>query len=420
MLPEAAAPMNLPIFRSAVVKLTARCDLDCSYCYMFNQKDRTFERVPSRLDIDDAILLLKRIEEHSRIDRFSRFDLALHGGEPTLWPLRFFAQFFETVEKIRQGGLNIALGLQTNAYKMRPDLLRLLEQHRVPLSVSVDGPKQFNDARRITKSRAGSYDRVFRNLCAIADGPQAKLLSAVLCVGNPEIPPEEFIDWIDRLPVRRVDILWPMEFNYRNLPWSGKTFAAYCEHPSYGEWFSELFKIWWKRDDPSLVIRIFFESILVILGSREHTDMIVNDRIDMLVINTDGGAEYHDFMRSYKDGGVRTPYNIRTHSFDEIARDEVFQYLYDLGKHLPHECRECSVASVCGGGFLPGRMDDTSRFPVRRSVLCPDQFRFFRTVYETMTGHVPSLDETNEYRVAIELPPQVEKLNSIQPLNSTQ
>jgi molybdenum cofactor biosynthesis enzyme MoaA len=28
------------MFRSAIVKLTAVCDIDCSYCYMFNQADK--------------------------------------------------------------------------------------------------------------------------------------------------------------------------------------------------------------------------------------------------------------------------------------------------------------------------------------------------------------------------------------------
>ncbi len=49
------------MFRSAIVKLTAVCDIDCTYCYMFNQADQTFKRMPARMPLPTALRLLGRI-----------------------------------------------------------------------------------------------------------------------------------------------------------------------------------------------------------------------------------------------------------------------------------------------------------------------------------------------------------------------
>ena len=140
----------------------------------------------------------------------------------------------------------------------------------------------------------------------------------------------------------------------------------YRQSPRYGEWFSSLFELWWARDDPGFVIRLFSESVSVTLGSKRHTDMLVNDVVDMMVINTDGGIEHHDFLRPIRDGATRTRYNIREHSLSEVSEDPVFQFMHTLGEHLPSECSGCGVVGLCGGGYLPGRLDANLSLPQRR------------------------------------------------------
>ena len=51
-------------FNSCVLKLTAVCNLDCTYCYMFNLNDRVYTRLPPFLSIEAARCTLDRIFEH--------------------------------------------------------------------------------------------------------------------------------------------------------------------------------------------------------------------------------------------------------------------------------------------------------------------------------------------------------------------
>ena len=118
--------------------------------------------------------------------------------------------------------------------------------------------------------------------------------------------------------------------------------------------------------------------------------MLVNGVVDMMVINTDGGIEHHDFLRPIRDGATRTRYNIREHSLSEVSEDPVFQFMHTLGEHLPSECSGCGVVGLCGGGYLPGRLDANLSLPQRRSVLCLDQYRFFRQVDKLVSPYLTS------------------------------
>jgi uncharacterized protein len=373
------------MFRSAILKLTAICNLNCSYCYVFNQADRTHERVPRHLDLAYARRFIERISEHLKAHDVKEFHLALHGGEPTIWPVASLKGLLEAVRQANNSELDIRTTIQTNAYAISDEVIRILADHNVHIGISLDGPKIFNDRYRVTLGRAGSYDRVLATAHRILECGYPGQLSGFLCVAPLELEPATFLEWVDRLPVRDVDVLWPIEYHHDNPPWKPGQLAAYAVSPPIGQWFSELFALWLRRDDPTLRVRLFEECIAWHLGASRHTDNIVNDRISSLVVNTDGGIEYHDYFRASRDGGSRTSFNVLEHTLDEVLLDEGFDFLQNLDRHCPPECRSCGHRAICGGGFLPGRFDANHRLPVLRSVLCFDEFAFFETVARLLT-----------------------------------
>jgi uncharacterized protein len=400
------------LFTAAIVKLTARCNLNCSYCYMFNQHDKTYTRVPKRMSEETALLLLDRIAEYLDATERKRFTLVLHGGEPTLWPARFYATFFERIGALRGRGLDLRVSVQTNGVRIPDDVLELYGQAGVSLGISIDGPQEHNDAFRVTHGGRGSYRSIMRTVEDMQARGFGRLIGGFLTVANPSIPPSTMLDWASSLPVRKIDLLWPMEFNYDNPPWGdARGHRSYRRDPRYGEWFAEVFREWWRRDDPELFVRLFFETILVLLGSHRHTDMLVNDRLGMLAVNTDGAIEYHDYFRSYRDEGTRTPFRLQEHGLTEIAGDPLFAFCMELGRHLPSECAQCPVVRPCGGGFLPGRTMRAEALPDRRSVLCYDQFAYMRAVLELVGPYLVEAQAcTSEFleRVrASELPPMI-------------
>ncbi len=382
------------MFHTAILKLTARCNLNCTYCYMFNLADSTYERVPKAMSSATASNCLARIRRHVTTDEHDgHFNIVLHGGEPTLWPLDRFRAFFAEIEAMRQDGIHVTVGLQTNGLKIKPDLLEMFSRHHVSLGISLDGPKSYNDRYRIDHRGRGSYDQILSSVDQLIAAGYRDLIGGFLAVAQPEIEPGAFLDWVDALPVRTIDVLWPIEFNYDHPPWYASSVEDYFRLPRYGRWFGELFAEWWRRNDPTLIIRLFYETVQVILGSGAHTDSIVNDVLDMFVVNTDGGIEYPDYFRAFADGGSRTAYNVHSHDLSALRGDPVFQFCLHLADHRPDECAACPCLRECGGGFLPGRMRAGETIPRHRSVLCPDHYYYFSTVRAIMAQHRDELPE---------------------------
>ncbi|MCB0094112.1 MAG: radical SAM protein [Caldilineaceae bacterium] len=375
------------MFNSAILKLTSFCNLNCTYCYMFNLEDQTHSRVPKSMPIATAIVALECIERHLICEKKDKFSLVLHGGEPTLWPVDNFSLFLNKIAEIRRNH-QMTVSIQTNAYQeIDVELLELLDAHQVSIGISLDGPAEYNDAYRVDHRGKGSYERVIKNVSKIIEQGYMHLIGGFLTVAQPALPPKEFLKWASDLPVKRVSVLWPIDYNYNNLPWASTSLAEYTQHPRYGAWFTDLFIEWLRLDDPELYIRHFYDVIHRLMGSKQHTDDIGNELIDMVVINTDGCIEYPDYFRSYKDGGSRTPYNVNANELSDVVKDPVFSYCLDLHARLPQACTHCSCVDICGGGFLPGRMNQNELVPTQKSVLCYDQYYFFAHVQKILSGY---------------------------------
>jgi len=354
---------------SLVLKLTETCNLDCTYCYMFNSEDKTYTRVPKLMPFETGLKVLERIEAYLSAHPAHRLRLVLHGGEPTLWPEASMTPFLEAVGALRQRTRRLGLGLQTNLYDYDAALLKRVAAVGGSIGVSLDGPAHYNDLRRVTKGGGGSYERVMQNLERLEADGLLPYFGGVLSVADPAIPPEDYLAWIGTLPKKSVSVLWPIHYNHDTPP-----------QRDYGTWYAELFGRWAEADDPSVDIRIFRDAIKRMLGSLHHGDGVGGDRLNSIVVNTDGQYERHDYLRYFADGAVRTPYNVFEHGIDAALEDTVIRRCADLRATLPPECITCEHYGVCGGGFVANRLGGERVDFSRRSVMCDDHKRFFDAV----------------------------------------
>lgn len=365
---------------------------------MFNLGDRTFKSVPQALSKTILDRLVQRIDEYLA-DVRGPFLIALHGGEPTLWSEESFAHLGDRVRKLRDRGHQIEVSLQTNLYQpLSPTLIKILRSMGVKIGVSLDGPLRWNDLRRVNHAGRGSYARVIGNLSRLMEH-DSDIVGGILAVADPDIPPADFFDWLKALPVKRSDVLWPIEFSQDNPPWRRSSRGAYRVSPRYGSWMAEVFRLWWEEDDPSLEIRSFKMAVEVLLGGTRHTDSMVNDKLEMFVVNTDGRVEYPDYLRATSAGARPTGLSIDHNSIHEIARERIFSALSNLQSLIPADCKLCRHKMVCGGGFLPGRTSANTVIAAEPSVLCHDQERFFDEVQRLVQNELMNVDPPSDRRV---------------------
>src|SRR5258708_40174433 len=105
-------------------------------------------------------LLETYIRQTIEAQRSSEITIAWQGGEPTLMGLDFFRRSIELEQKYLRPGQTIQNTLQTNGVKLDDEWCEFFREHNFLIGLSLDGTREMNDAYRVDKSGAGTFDRV--------------------------------------------------------------------------------------------------------------------------------------------------------------------------------------------------------------------------------------------------------------------
>ena len=123
--------------------LTTRCNLKCSYCY---EKDKYKDITMQKEDIDTLIDFILQTSENEIVVKF-------HGGEP-LWCIELID---EICSKLGKSNIIIFYSLTTNGTILSKDILKIIQKHRICLSVSIDGNEKTHNLSRVYPNGQGSY-----------------------------------------------------------------------------------------------------------------------------------------------------------------------------------------------------------------------------------------------------------------------
>ena len=131
---------NLPL--RYFLELTYRCNLNCPYCYVGE------DRRKNELSTDEWYKIINQIPKYGIA--------TLVGGEPLL--RSDFGQIFNAVSKRLNGKVTIV----SNGYLLNDDIIKLFDNKKLLLlSVSLDGFGKTHDDNR---NKAGLFDNVVLNL----------------------------------------------------------------------------------------------------------------------------------------------------------------------------------------------------------------------------------------------------------------
>lgn len=133
---------------------SAKCDLDCTYCYV--PKLKKIDPQDERIDVNFAIAGMQDFFASTDY-RTIRF---FGAGEPT----NAFTEIQEIYEAAhRLAGEELRVELQTNGY-FSQEVGDWIEKHTDKLWISCDGPAEIHDKNRPLKQRGGSSDVVHTNI----------------------------------------------------------------------------------------------------------------------------------------------------------------------------------------------------------------------------------------------------------------
>src|SRR5580700_1637893 len=140
-----------------VLNLTNQCNLACGYCYEYSaDKISKTDGKPKYMGMEVSQSAIDMLIQESA-ERPS-IHVTFFGGET----LMNFPLLRETVryakDKSAEAGKNVEFSLTTNATLITEQIADFLAEHRIGVTVSIDGDQELNDKMRVFHDGRGSYN----------------------------------------------------------------------------------------------------------------------------------------------------------------------------------------------------------------------------------------------------------------------
>jgi uncharacterized protein len=356
-------------FQVFVKPVGAACNLGCRYCYYLERESPSPEAGPLRMPLD---LLENYIAQHFAAappDEVVRF--SWHGGEPTLAGLDFFRRAVSLQRKHLPPGRSFANGLQTNGTLLDDDWGRFLAAEGFAVGLSLDGPREVHDSRRVTKDGKPTFDRALAGYEVLR---RHGVATDVLCVVGAHNAghPAEVYGFFKEIGAPFVTFL-PLVERRAEAPDGVSPDSVTAE--AWGEFLCAVFDQWVSGDIGRVKVQIFEEAVRTAFGLEHSLCLFRPVCGDIPVLERDGGVYACDH---FVDAGHRLG-TIRETPLSELLESPP-QRAFGLRKleTLPRVCRECDVLDMCRGECPRNRFARAPNGEEGLNHLCAGYGRFFR------------------------------------------
>jgi len=211
-------------------EVTQECNLECKYCAYSSQR-YFYQRTPSAqsLSFETGRKVLNYIKKiiDGRSNR--EFAIGFYGGEPLL-KYQLIKQMVTYAKNIFKDW-ELLFTMTTNGTLLTEEIIRFLIDHSFYLHVSLDGPEENHDAKRVFSNGNGSFQQVMKNLNKIKEINEEYFKKIFL---NPTISKdlsfEKTVDFfrynelVKRLPQRYSYVSEKDNDYYRHFPFDQQTF----------------------------------------------------------------------------------------------------------------------------------------------------------------------------------------------------
>jgi uncharacterized protein len=350
-------------------KVASRCNLNCSYCYVYNKADQTWRDQPAFLSDEVVAAAAQRLRRHCERSGQRVLRAVFHGGEPLLvrperldrWCSRLKDELADVVE--------FRTAIQTNATLVNDEWVEIFRKHEMVVGVSLDGPPDVNDVLRVDHAGKGSHDAVVRGIRRLRSGGVPVSILSVIRLGA---DPVRIHRYLAGLGACQIEYLFPDQTHDT----VAAVRAIHGDTPC-ADFLIAVFDEWWSNGTLDVRVGPFLAMARAILGGPFEVDFIGNNPLGYLFIEPDGSIEGLDVLRVCASGLAQTGTNVFDNDFIDVAEvSSLHRAAVFTGMPLPSGCHGCREAETCAGGYLPHRYSAANGFN-NPSAWCADLLRLF-------------------------------------------
>ncbi len=231
-------------FRQFILKVHSRCNLSCTYCYVYEMADQGWRELPKRMSSPVAGKAVERIAEHVEKHALSAVDIILHGGEPLLAGAQWLAGLVESLRATVPAQVNVAV--QTNGTLLDRPMLTMLNSLGIGVGVSLDGDAEATGRHRRYANGRSSFDAVAAGLDLLRSAEFHDCYSGILCTVDVANEPVSTYEALLEFNPPAIDLLLP------HANWSSPPLGT-----GYGQWLIGVFDRWYAAPRQETRIRLF-------------------------------------------------------------------------------------------------------------------------------------------------------------------
>jgi len=348
--------MRLKLVRTFFLRVSARCNMTCDYCYVFKHRDQSWKKLPPTMDEETIVLFSKRVKEYVLANKIEQIYIIYHGGEPLILGESILLRYTDLIKSFLDDIVLIDFSIQTNGTLINKQFLNECQKRNIGISISIDGPFNIHNKHRKMKNGNGSYELVVSALrLLLKDFPD--IFQGAIGVIDPYSNPKEILEFFERERVYNIDLLLP-DATYDKPP-KDREFNPNL----YKNWLIEAFDMWFDSFQ-NLSVRSFEYILQRIIGQNVQSDFLGFGELSYLTIETDGTYHTSDILKITYEDASAMGISLKTNSIeDAISHPKFKEYNKLLAKdNLPGDCKICNVVDICGGGSLPHRYSHINGF----------------------------------------------------------
>ncbi|SCD94450.1 uncharacterized protein GA0115240_13213 [Streptomyces sp. DvalAA-14] len=192
--------------RQFILKVHSRCNLACSYCYVYAGPDRSWRDRPRVPPAEVIRRTAERIAEHAAAHGMREVAVVLHGGEPLLAGAARLAADVRLIRDLVPATVHAAV--QTNATLLTVERIGRLRDAGLRIGVSLDGGLPAHNTARADHAGRPSWSAAAAGIRLLA-GTAPEAYAGLLCVVDLRHDPVEVYESLLDFRPPMIDLLLP-------------------------------------------------------------------------------------------------------------------------------------------------------------------------------------------------------------------